>query len=277
MGIENMNGGMTVATRRVPTISAVAPRSMPWGDELQIFASSQNENVYTNDWEGPFFGGYIQLLDTLKRTETPRRLKPVNIYYHFYSGDRHDSLQALTELYDWAMAQELHPVTASEYARSIRGSQEARFFSDVRGEWVVVNSSHVRTLRLPPGSLRPETGGDSGVIGYAAQEAGTYLHTNGASRLHVRFPREEPNGLRVESSNASLRFSRFGKQTLSFQSHAYGAGRVVLAGGVAESVVSVTVNGAHFSDNFDSSGRLVLELPAEAVVAVKTLEKREGK
>ena len=117
LGLLAMNGGDTIISRRAPTLTAVAPRTMPWGDELQVFAPAQNENVYTNDWQGPYFGMFIHVIDTFQRTERPRRLKPVNIYYHFYSGDYRASVRALETVYDWAMEQPLHSVKVSTYIK----------------------------------------------------------------------------------------------------------------------------------------------------------------
>ena len=92
LGIENMNGGDTIISRKHPSVSKVAPRSMTWDGELQIYAMHQNENVYRERWQMdgkidmPFFGGFAHAADGFVRTESPRRLKPVNIYYHWYNG-----------------------------------------------------------------------------------------------------------------------------------------------------------------------------------------------
>ena len=88
----NLNGGDTTISRHNPSLTCVAPRSLCWGGQLQIYAANQNEEVYTNDWKGPVFGAFSLVTDTFERTGAPRRLKPVNIYFHFFSGDRPDAL-----------------------------------------------------------------------------------------------------------------------------------------------------------------------------------------
>ena len=85
LGIENMNGGETLISARFPSVSSVSPRSILWAGEVQVYAGNQNENEFNDNWKGPFHGGYIHTIETFKRTETPRRLKPMNIYYHLYS------------------------------------------------------------------------------------------------------------------------------------------------------------------------------------------------
>ncbi len=152
LGLENINGGDTLITARNRTLTAVAPRTMPWGDELQIYAPNQNENVYTNNWRGPLFGTFTHVLATYALTETPRRLKPVNLYYHFYSGDYPASVHALETIYDWVMTQPLHALTVSGYARLARDARHTAVFAAGPG---TAGSSSTAAIPAPSASRRP--------------------------------------------------------------------------------------------------------------------------
>ena len=99
-----------------------------------------------SDWRGPFYGGFRDVIDTFKRTESPRRLKPVNIYYHFYSASRIGALRALREVYDWSVAQPLHDMTASEFAKLTRDSRATRILQTDERSWCVVNDGKLRTF-----------------------------------------------------------------------------------------------------------------------------------
>ena len=68
-GIESMNGGDTVISKLTPTITAAAARAVPWGDELQVRAPMQNENVYTHLFTSAVRGSFIRLLQTFGMTE----------------------------------------------------------------------------------------------------------------------------------------------------------------------------------------------------------------
>ena len=70
------------------------------GQELQVYAPVINENVYTNLWTGPYYG-FRRVLETFALTESPRRLKPIDVYYHFYSGAKVAGQQAWAEVYDF--------------------------------------------------------------------------------------------------------------------------------------------------------------------------------
>jgi hypothetical protein len=114
-GVRNMNGGDTRLDAEYPSVFYVPPIARPVGAERQIYAGNSNENTYTNNWHGPYYGQLL-LEDTLKNTEAPRRLKPFNLYYHMYSGEKAASLAALKHILDLARASPVIPVKASDYA-----------------------------------------------------------------------------------------------------------------------------------------------------------------
>jgi len=147
-GLLNMNGGDTVITRSRNSWTQIAGPGMPRpGGLYQVFAPNQNENVYTNLWTGPFYG-FRRVIETFELTGTPYRFKPVNIYYHTYAATKTASLQALHEVYRWALAQPLHPVHASEYIRKVLDFND---FVVARGEngYRLTGNGDLRTVRLP--------------------------------------------------------------------------------------------------------------------------------
>jgi hypothetical protein len=150
-GLLNMNGGDTVATRRNPTLSLVAPMSIRKEGWLQIYAPNQNENVYTNLWTGPFFG-FEQVIETFEITEEPLRLKPINIYYHTYAASKGASIVALRRVYDWALARPVHPVFASEYIRKVLDFEDMAIGREVAGarRWRIAGSGQCAACACPP-------------------------------------------------------------------------------------------------------------------------------
>ena len=171
-GVLNMNGGDTLITRSDPSITLVSPLGIPRGAHFQVYAPNQNENVYTNLWEGPFYG-FERVLETFELTETPRRLKPVNIYYHMYSTTKIASLAALHKVYQWALSQPLFPVYASEYIAKVNEFQHVVVARSLDGSWLVRGTHALRTLRIPAALGAPA---GAGVAGHARQGASTYIH-----------------------------------------------------------------------------------------------------
>ncbi len=85
--LVNMNGGACELPGDNPALSQIPSLGRWVGGYLQVYAQAQNENVYTNEWHGPFYG-FRDVIRMFRFTESPRRLKPINIYYHFYSGTK---------------------------------------------------------------------------------------------------------------------------------------------------------------------------------------------
>src|SRR5690606_26305526 len=114
-GVLNMNGGDTRLDGEYPSYTYVAPLTRVVGSERQVYSANSNENTYTNLWRGPFYGQYL-LEETWRRTGTPLRLRPMNLYYHMYAGERLGSLGALIHHLEIARAAETAPIEASRYA-----------------------------------------------------------------------------------------------------------------------------------------------------------------
>lgn len=181
-GVLNMNGGDTYITRSNPSWTAVAPLGVDKGDGLfQVFAPDQNENIYTNLWHGPYYG-FSRAIETFELTDKPYRFKPIGIYYHMYSGTKLASLTALRQVYDWALAQPVMPIYASDYIRKVLDFRAIAVARD-GDAWVVRGNGDLRTVRWAgAGVARLADARD--VAGYAAGPGGTYIHlTSGSARF----------------------------------------------------------------------------------------------
>jgi polysaccharide biosynthesis protein PelA len=115
IGVRNMNGGDSRFDPEFPSVAYVPSISRVVGRERQIYAVNSNENTYTNDWTGPF-NGQALLVNTLKNTESPRRLKGFDLYYHMYSGEKQASLRTVRGLLEYARKSNVVPLDASQYA-----------------------------------------------------------------------------------------------------------------------------------------------------------------
>ncbi|MCK5686447.1 hypothetical protein KAJ27_20090, partial [bacterium] len=99
-GILNINGGDTRYDNEVSGYFFVSPPYVKIGTEIQVHTGASNENLYTNLWRGPF-DGFKKVIDTFKNTGKKYVTSPIDIYFHFYSGSRMDSLGAVKEVFDW--------------------------------------------------------------------------------------------------------------------------------------------------------------------------------
>lgn len=177
LGLFNVNGGGATRTRDVPSLTRGSAMGIPKGDgAYQVFAPIENENVYTNDWLGPF-DGYRRAIETFELNDSPRRLSTISVYYHFYSAAKAASLRAVEQVYDWALTQETTPLYLSQYAAKVLAFQQVslarRIGTDV---WELGGLGDLRTVRADPALGWPDVGRSTGVAGVRDVQQGRFVH-----------------------------------------------------------------------------------------------------
>lgn len=281
LGIENMNGGNTIVSRLYPGISGTAPRVMQWAGELQIHAANQNEFMYANGWQGPFYGGFADVIDTFERTETGRRTKPVNVYYHFYSATSLSSLRALEKIHRWCQEQPLHSMTALQYAHLAKDAWRTRVYEIGPRHWLLANQGDLRTFRLPSYVGRPDMARSKGISGYAVHQDSLYIHTLGQNVTELVLG-DEPDGpvtaekarIRLASSSAEIEFSELEALKASFSVRDLRPVEVEFAGLQPKAVCEATINSATTRVTADDSGVVKLSLPPAATVTLDATRSR---
>lgn len=193
-GFHAMNGGETAATRIAPSLTNVSPMMRKVGAEVQVYAPVTNENIYTNLWRGPFYG-FRDVLDTFRITGEPRRLKPMNIYYHFYSGTKIGALRALKSVYTQALAQDPKAIQVREYVERVLAFDRLTLSRRLDGSWQVRGAGALRTLRLPRELGEVDRAGSEGVSGLWSQRPGRYLGLDGRGRALIRFAAPVASGV----------------------------------------------------------------------------------
>jgi len=174
-GYFNINGGDSRFDTEYPSYSWVSPLGRRVGDEIQVYASNSNENTYTDLWQGRFHG-FKYLINTFENTEMPIRVKPFNIYYHFYSGERESSLNALKENIDYVKSKKFMPVTTSHYASIVDSFYKANIFELGNNKYSVENRGTANTIRIDKASLLGVDFVESkGVIGQKHHQGSLYI------------------------------------------------------------------------------------------------------
>jgi hypothetical protein len=205
LGLENMNGDNAEEPGPTQGLAGVPSFVRPVGAHLQIYAPAQNENVYTNLWHGPYYG-FRRVIDYFRFTDAPRRLKPIGIYYHFYSGTKTASISALHEVYAWALSQEIIPVWVSEYAARVRGFERATLARRLDGVWLLRDFGALRTVRLPASLGWPDLPRSPEVVGVRELPQGRYvaLGPTGATTRALALRESPPDDPYIESANAAV-------------------------------------------------------------------------
>ncbi|CAB3773131.1 sugar ABC transporter [Paraburkholderia humisilvae] len=290
-GVDNINGGDTMITKSANSWTSIAPIGVAKGPgAYQVYAPDQDENVYTNDWRGPFYG-FTRVLETFDMTERPLRFKPIDIYYHMYSGTKVASLRALDQVFSTVLKQPVLPVQITDYAHKVldwRGFAVAR---EVRGAnapadaavspadpaavtggaWIVRGNGEVRELHWP-GANAPDLRASRGVTGYAAGPDGTYIHiVDGDARVVFDATSNASAGAMPYIAQANGFVRRFTRDAhrMSFEFGGYYQPFVELANAqrcsvsVAGRPVAARRDGAQL--RFDTSPAAGLDIPYQPV------------
>jgi len=183
LGVPNINGGDTMRDRQWPSYTRVAPLMRQVGRQWQTYTSASNENLYTNLWTGPFYG-FRYVIQTFENTEAPRRVAPVNVYYHYYSGERVASLHSLQHVHEWVSRQPLALLFTSEYLAIVEGFRTARIARTAEG-WRISSHGALRTVRFDDTRASVDLARSQGVLGFVHHQGALYVHLAGPEPAHV--------------------------------------------------------------------------------------------
>ena len=280
MGLENLNGGTTVISGMYPGVAGISSRVMPWGGELQIQASNQNEFMYSNGFNGPFYGGFAQVIDTFEHTEKPRRLKPVNVYYHFYSARGLASLRSIEKIQRWCLEQKLHSMTALDFVKMTRDSYSTKIYDCGPRHWVIVNGGFQRTFRLPAYLGRPDMTQCSGVTGWKVEGDALFVHTSGSKLTELSLADANaklPPHLRLTESSAEIQFSERSALKVVFETEDLRPVETIFSGLLPNFLCDVIINGKPSRVSADASGSISLTLPFKASVSLDATHAHHAK
>ncbi len=210
-GLLNLNGGGATITDSQPWLSRVMPAFLDRHGAAQVYAPMENDNVYNEGWHFPFYR-FIQVLQTLELTEKPRRLKPVDIYFHYFSASKQASLSALRRVFDQVLGLKTAQMFASEYVRRALDFKTTYISGAADGSWTIKNNGALRTLRTANALGKPDLRRSRGVAGFKREKDRTYIHLDGSGDYRLYFTSGDPHIPYIAESSALIEsFARRGR------------------------------------------------------------------
>jgi hypothetical protein len=284
-GLRNINGGDPRMDGVYRSYAQLSPVGMRVGRFWQIYSSGSNENIYTDNWRARFYA-YRNLVETLQNAETPIRVKPINVYYHYYIVEREDSLNSLRFVLDYARTQDIAPVTTSHYAAIAEGFYSGRIVALGDERWRIENRGELQTVRFDRASLKSvDFGRSEGVIGQRHHQGSLYVALDPdaeepvvALKADAR-PDRDPDAPVPYLISARWPIRGFERKTWGFTYHARGFGPGEFAWKVPEGGrFSVEVDDGTRKQQItavsDAEGRLEFRLPLEGVHGVDVAVRR---
>lgn len=206
-GLLNVNGGETRLTRSDPSLTGLYPLLRPTAGGLHVYAPIINENVYTNLWQGPYYG-FRDVIDTFELTDMPRRMRGLHLYYHFYSGTKPAAIKVMGDIYRHMLDEDPISLWMSDYLQRAHGLHTASLARTAGGAWHISALQGLRTLRLDRSMGWPDLSASRGVAGVIDLPQGRYVHLSD-SRAVLALQAERDNAPALEQANVPLTTWRY--------------------------------------------------------------------
>lgn len=175
-GLKNYGGGFNRFDPDYPSNLFVYPIGRKPGGLIQIYASANADNDYTSNWRDNFYG-FKYLPATLKNTDIPRRLKPIQLYYHSYSGEFQASVDAILSNIAYIRTQSFIPIFIERFCTIGAGFYSAEIKPLGSGKWSISNREGLQTFRFDKAEgFQPDLTESSGVIGWNDHQGSLYVY-----------------------------------------------------------------------------------------------------
>lgn len=284
-GVRNINGGDPRMDGVYRSYAQLSPVGLRVGRYWQIYSSGSNENIYTDNWRARFYA-FRNLVETLANGETPIRVKPINVYYHYYIVEREDSLNSLRFVLDYVRAQDIAPITTSHYAAIAEGFYSGRIVALGDERWRIENRGELQTVRFDRASLKSvDFARSEGVVGQRHHQGSLYvaLDPEAAQALvalkdHTR-PDRDPDAPVPYLFSARWPIKGLDRKEAGFAFHAQGFGKgefawKVPAGGRFAVEVDDGTRKHQIMAAAGPDGRLEFTLPVDGVHGVDVAVRR---
>jgi polysaccharide biosynthesis protein PelA len=231
-GIPNINGGSNGFVQPYPSVTSASPVGLRVGRYFQVYAGNADERSYTNRHPDHVPGSY-HFTSILQRTETPRRIRPFEVYWHMYSALHYSSLSGVISQLDLAQNLDLVPIPTSIYARIAGGFVTTRLSKVGDRAWRVEDRSDLATIRFDDAVFSTvDFGASRGVVGQRHHQGSLYVYLDASDPAPVVALRDnETSGAPAEAPRPYLVQSRWpirdlaiDKTGFEFASQGFGAG-----------------------------------------------------
>lgn len=226
-GLLNINGGDTRMDSIFSSYAWVRPIGRTAGGYRQIYASNSNENTYTNQWQGDR-GGLRKLKETWDNTESPIRIKPMNLYYHIFSAQYLKGMEAIKSLLHYARTQSMIAIHTSNYVHIANGFFSAQIVPLGDQSWRVQNRGALQTIRFDNKAImHVDMAASKGVLGYQHSPKSLYVHLDADIETPIiTLTNQANNTPYLIQSNWQISAMQTDSNDISFTVQGYGTGNL---------------------------------------------------
>jgi hypothetical protein len=228
LGLFNINGGDGRFDSMRNSYSSLASLTTQVGARTQFYTSNANDNIYGNDWTGPYYG-LKNVVETWQKTESPRRIGAMNVYYHIFTGEKFASVRALETVYDYALTQPIAPMYTTEYLQLVQGFLSTELARSDQDTWTATNFGALRTLRFDGEQRHPDLDRSQNVIGYWHYQGSLYVFLGEGTMARIALTSARPTRPYVARASHRILDAKLEPQTLTFAMEGVGQKKVAIA------------------------------------------------
>ena len=202
LGLHNLNP-RTIITKYNPSLTRISALGVNEGLYFQIFAPIGNDQEVQGKGSERIFYALIKIINALQLTDKPQRLKPLDIYIHFFTLAQPGGIKALQMVYTWALTQPIMPIFASEYADKVMDFNQLVMLKKGKG-WLIATHDALRELRIPQIMGYPDLINSHNIIGYNAYNNDYYIHLGPGGDAYLQLTTAPPSTPYLVSANARI-------------------------------------------------------------------------
>lgn len=257
-GIMSVNGGDSRFDDKYPSYTFVTPLFREVAGLKQYYSATSNENTYTNLWTGPFYG-YILLIETLKKTESPIRIRPIDIYYHMYTMEHDVSIEAINDVYGWSIKQDVAPEFMSNYIDTLTGFLNTRIENMGSDKWKILDNGTLLTVRFDNSQKNVDMVRSKGVLGFDHYQGSLYVHLSNGDESEIQLTIAKPSRPYLVSASGKVKEWEDDSEGVSFNQRKMGLLRFKIGGLQKIKEYEVAIGGKKFKIKSNSSGEVEYE------------------
>ncbi len=259
--LKNLNGGDPVFDSEHPSLSNLCPVGIKKGDFYQFLTMGSNDYIYTFFFLGDW-GGQKKLIEHFEKTEDPHRIMPMNLYFHYFSGLKQASIDALKYILDYCQKRDIAALFTSQYCDIADDYYRTHIVPEGDG-MKVINGGFLRTVRYN-GSVWPDMSRSLGVLGYIHMKGQTYVHLDGTLERKIVCSSVEKREPHLRQSTFIVDKGNFSDEKVTLDCRGFGRAFFSLAGLRPSTHYAVTLTdrkgNALFSKSIQSDVSGVVEL-----------------
>lgn len=209
LDLVSVSGGYPQAPLGSLSVAGIRPVARRLGDgvgpgaPLQLNSPGIDGERFVDNAPQPLLT-YDRVIEILQLTETPRRLKPLSLSFHFGMGVKVGSMKAIERVYAWAQEQGTLPLWTRELARRVEDFDQVVLARRRDGGWELQGLEDLRTVRLSPAMGWPDLARSEGVVAVRDLPQGRYVGFDGRRRVTLQLTHTPPATPYLVWANARL-------------------------------------------------------------------------